>query len=336
MNALRRSTMRLNCLLAVPDPRPRLTASRGRRRGPGPAFVSAFTLHAVCLGALIGTRYNQMPPLPPHETIVELAMTSPELPAADVPPGPQASENPVSQLSTDEAGLATRPEPIEVAAMPSETAPPLPLAKLLVAVDPRSAATPMPTLPDPPLPDASPPAPETPVLETAAVVNPAPRAMEITPPRPQPKPLAPQPRSIGASPHSVARVPRLMATRQDSAAIGESAKTETNTPIAAILPSALSSANPEAALETRIRDAVQAAVRYPAAARMMGVTGRARVLLDYRSGNVGSPMLAQSSGASMLDEAALVAARIARYPSAPPEIEGRLLRLLVWVEFRSG
>ncbi len=313
MNASRRSTMRLNCLLAVPDPHPRLTASRRRRRGPGPAFVSAFTLHAVCLGALMGTRFNQMPPLPPHETIVELAMTSPQLPAAD-----------------------DRPEPIEVVVPPSETAPPLPLAKLLVAVDPTSAATPMPTPPDPPLPDASPPAPETPVRETAAVVNPAPRAMEITPLRPQPKPLAPQPRSMSASPHPIARLPRLMATRQDSAAVRESAKTETDTPIAAVLPSALSSANPEAALETHIRDAVQAAVRYPAAARMMGVTGRARVLLEYRSGNVGSPMLAQSSGASMLDEAALVAARIARYPSAPPAIEGRLLRLLVWVEFRSG
>jgi hypothetical protein len=33
-------------------------------------------------------------------------------------------------------------------------------------------------------------------------------------------------------------------------------------------------------LEARIRDAVQAAVHYPAAARMMGVTRRARVLLE--------------------------------------------------------
>jgi len=60
------------------------------------------------------------------------------------------------------------------------------------------------------------------------------------------------------------------------------------------------------------------------------------VLLDYRNGSVASPMLAQSSGVSMLDEAALAAARAARYPPPPPAIVGRLLRLLVWVDFRSG
>ena len=94
------------------------------------------------------------------------------------------------------------------------------------------------------------------------------------------------------------------------------------------------SADQEAALEAHIREAVQAAVQYPAAARMMGVTGRARMLLNYRSGAVSNPTLTQSSGTPMLDDAALAAARTARYPAAPPEVEGRLLRLLVWVEFR--
>jgi len=96
------------------------------------------------------------------------------------------------------------------------------------------------------------------------------------------------------------------------------------------------STNQEASLEARIRDAVQAAVHYPAAARMMGVTGRARVLLDYHGGSVTRPVLTQSSGAAMLDEAALEAARAAHYPPAPAEIEGRLLRLLVWVKFKPG
>ncbi|WP_428491049.1 energy transducer TonB [Rhodopila sp.] len=92
----------------------------------------------------------------------------------------------------------------------------------------------------------------------------------------------------------------------------------------------------QSALEERIRDAVQAAVHYPAAARMMGVTGRARVRLDYRSGVVDDPSLAQSSGAPMLDHAAISAARTAHYPPPPPELAGRLLRFLVWVEFRSA
>ena len=95
-------------------------------------------------------------------------------------------------------------------------------------------------------------------------------------------------------------------------------------------------ADQEVVLEARIRDAVQAAVRYPAAARMMGVTGRARVQLNYRDGAVDRPSLAQSSGTPMLDRAAISAAQVARYPATPPELTGRLLRLLVWVEFRSG
>ena len=87
-------------------------------------------------------------------------------------------------------------------------------------------------------------------------------------------------------------------------------------------------------LEARIRDAVQAAVRYPAAARMMGVTGRARVRLDYQNGVVDDPSLAQSSGAPMLDHAAISAAQGAHYPPPPPDLAGRLMRFLVWVEFK--
>jgi len=96
------------------------------------------------------------------------------------------------------------------------------------------------------------------------------------------------------------------------------------------------SADAEARLEARIRDAVQAAVTYPSAARMMGLTGRARVLLEYYAGSVDNPTLAQSSGTPMLDSAALAAARGAHYPKPPPDLEGQRLRLLVWVEFKTG
>ncbi len=81
MNASKRSTMRPSCLPAAPDAHPRSIASHSRRCGTGPAFV----LHAVCLGALMEVRYNQMPPLPPQEMVVELAMMSPESPPANPP-----------------------------------------------------------------------------------------------------------------------------------------------------------------------------------------------------------------------------------------------------------
>jgi len=127
--------------------------------------------------------------------------------------------------------------------------------------------------------------------------------------------------------------PRGATVRQDSVASEAPANLAAGMPAA---PAPQRSTNHEASLEARIRDAVQAAVHYPAAARMMGVTGRARVLLDYHGGSVASPVLTQSSGTAMLDDAALAAARVAHYPPAPAEIEGRLLRLLVWVEFRPG
>lgn len=92
----------------------------------------------------------------------------------------------------------------------------------------------------------------------------------------------------------------------------------------------------DGAFEARVREAVQAAVRYPAAARIMGLVGRVRVLLEYRSGALITASLAQSAGTPMLDDAALAAVREARYPAPRLGDDGRLLRLLVWVEFRAG
>jgi len=340
MNASRRSTMRPSCLLVVPDAHPMAPPLRGRGGDIGPAVVSAFALHAACLGALIEFQYSQTPPAPQQETVIELAMLAPPEPVPVMPADPPASAPPAPQLSADEPAVSPPPEPSEIAAAPPETAPPVPLAQLPVADDPTPATTTPATQLDPPPPESSPPAPETRVPEMGAVVAPTSPVVEITQLQPWPKPLAPQPQFVHTSPrpapHSVAIGRGVTATREDSAANGASAKTETNTPPVAPFPSLPALANQEAALEARVRDAVQAAVHYPAAARMMGVTGRARVLLDYRNGSVASPILAQSSGVSMLDEAALAAARAARYPPPPPAIVGRLLRLLVWVEFRSG
>lgn len=147
------------------------------------------------------------------------------------------------------------------------------------------------------------------------------------PPAVRPPPMRPTTQHV---PRMASAVSRSTPAQQDTSA---SAAPPTATPTGVGTPA---SADQEASLEARIHDAVQAAVHYPAAARMMGVTGRARVRFDYRSGAVANPTLAQSSGTPMLDKAALAAARSAHYPQAPAPIEGRLLRLLVWVEFQPG
>jgi protein TonB len=86
-------------------------------------------------------------------------------------------------------------------------------------------------------------------------------------------------------------------------------------------------------LEASIRQSVQNAAVYPAAARMQHREGRARVAFTYSDGAVSSVALAASSGSSMLDAAALDAVRRAFMPRAPSAIGRRMLSLLVWVRF---
>ena len=292
---------------------------RSRRGGAWPAVVAAVALHAACLGALLGLQNIRTAQPAPQEAIVEFAVR-PALEPSPTLPEPAASDpatlGPAAPAVAEAVALPP-PEPAETAAMTPEISQPL------AEAGPAPAETP------PPLPPAAPEqtaAAMPPAVDTA----PAPVLMELTPRRPhsappQPQPIRPQPR-----PHAAA--PRTAGARQDSAANGTSVNLAAATPAVSV-PRA---ADQQATLEARIRDAVQAAVHYPASARMMGITGRARVLLDYRSGGVGGPALTQSSGTPMLDEAALAAARTAHYPPAPAEIEGRLLRLLVWVEFKPG
>jgi protein TonB len=89
----------------------------------------------------------------------------------------------------------------------------------------------------------------------------------------------------------------------------------------------------EETLRDHIRAAVQQAVRCPAAASLMGLSGKAAVAFDYRDGLLlTDAQLTRSAGASTLDSAALGAVRNARYPKPPPEEAGHTLRLLIWVE----
>jgi protein TonB len=90
-------------------------------------------------------------------------------------------------------------------------------------------------------------------------------------------------------------------------------------------------------LTDRIRSAVQAAVRCPPAAQMMGQSGKARIAFDYVDGAIAGPArLARSSGMPILDAAALTAVRTAHYPAAQPGKTTQLLHLLIWVEEACG
>jgi periplasmic protein TonB len=94
-----------------------------------------------------------------------------------------------------------------------------------------------------------------------------------------------------------------------------------------------SDAKPSALFQARLRDAVQAAVRYPNAARIMRLTGHVRLGFAYQDGTISSPHVVQSSGQRMLDDAALAALNSAAFPAPPPELKGHLLNLEIVVTF---
>lgn len=204
--------------------------------------------------------------------------------------------------------LATLPPPEPVAGRPPDETPPEP-AQLPVPAPP---ATPEPVRQVAPEPPISPPQVVSPTAPPP--VQPAPRPAVHHPPaaRPASKP-PPAPVAAASRPES----PAPAATIEAAAATG----------------SATAERQAEDLLRGRIREAIQAASRCPTAARMMGLAGRAGVSFAYRDGAiVGAVQLVRSTGTDLLDAAALAAVREAHYPQATPEVGGRVLRLLIWVE----
>ncbi len=87
------------------------------------------------------------------------------------------------------------------------------------------------------------------------------------------------------------------------------------------------------AWEARVHQAVQNALIYPNAARLMHREGRTRVRFEYGHNAVSSAAVAESSGSSSLDQAALGAVTRAVLPLPPPEIAGQTRSLILWVNF---
>ena len=85
--------------------------------------------------------------------------------------------------------------------------------------------------------------------------------------------------------------------------------------------------------EGALREAIQAAVRYPEAARLMRLQGRTLVRFAFRDGHASAIRVATSSGIPPLDEAAIAAVRNAPYPPTPAALAGRALTFEIWVRF---
>ena len=85
---------------------------------------------------------------------------------------------------------------------------------------------------------------------------------------------------------------------------------------------------------SQVKGAIQAAVRFPGAARMLGETSRVLVRFHLLHGHVRQIEILNKGAMAAFDEAALAAVRNAQIPPPPATLAGKDFQLTVWVEFK--
>ena len=201
---------------------------------------------------------------------------------------------------------------------PAPPPPPVPIE--ITLTQPRPLPKPVLAKPTPPKPPPPKPLPK-PLPKPKPVVHPQPRPH----PLPRPKPIAPpvQPRLQPPPPAPRAALKPAMPVVP---------------PAPAPKPKPLPVHAPDLAtvrlnFEGALREAVQAAVRYPEAARLMHVGGRVLVSFRMLDGKVSDIAVVQSSGIGALDRAARAAVADAPYPPTPTPLAGQAMHFRIWVRF---
>ena len=92
-------------------------------------------------------------------------------------------------------------------------------------------------------------------------------------------------------------------------------------------------AEKEADFAAKLRAAVQAALVYPPAARIMGFHGKARVEFVFKDGVSSQVRIIQSGGSNLIDQAALAAVTNAVAPPLPDSLKGKSKTYQVTVSF---
>lgn len=171
----------------------------------------------------------------------------------------------------------------------------------------------------------APPVPK-PAALPKPVVKPVPRPVPKKVVMPRPAPPKPQPRVV---------VPKLQPLPPSPVA----ARTPPPPPAP---PKPISQPPPPPAPDPQVKDsylgrvkaAIQAAVRYPAAARMMGESGRVKVAFTLRGGAAEHVRVIVPGITAAFSDAALAAVRAAAIPAPPALLAGKNMGLTVWVEFK--
>jgi protein TonB len=239
----------------------------------------------------------------------------------------------VAWVATQTATEAQNIAPMQIAIVAeAPPAPPAPLQPLATPPAPTPPPQSAPSPPPPPAPQPAAPAPPPPVPTLDA--DPTPPPPPLVPPPPVPAPPAPREPVHPRVSRAVRRPPRHeQVPPPEEPALPVTAPQ----PAAAIARPPSAPAAPSAgalsAFETATRKAVQAALAYPAAARIANEEGQARVAFDYCDGRVTNITLVHSSGFPVLDRAALATVAAAHYPSPPAELQHHLVHLSVLVTF---
>jgi periplasmic protein TonB len=177
------------------------------------------------------------------------------------------------------------------------------------------------------------PAPEAPPVEVAPPAQPVPeRTFPEPEPEPGPEPEIPEPPDLrpefdAGAPLGIegpVRLDRSEVEREATGSAGVDAATAGN--VAGM-----------AGFEASVREAISRAQIYPRAALDRGITGSLRLRVRVsREGRVLGAGVVRSSGAVVLDRAALEAARRARVPAAPAGLEGEVFEFEVRLVFALG
>jgi protein TonB len=188
--------------------------------------------------------------------------------------------------------------------------------------------------------EAAKPAPKTVAPPTPKPPKPEPKQKPIPIPktvvRPQPRPVIHKVQPKPVQPPPPMPEPRLVAPPAPAPDTRPAMPVAAPTPPAPPqppAPPAPDAASIKAIFEAELRSAIQAAVRYPQAARMMQLTGKTLVGFDFRDGAVSHLRVVTSSGADLLDHAALDAVRNAPYPTTPKALQGKVMAFTIWVRF---
>ncbi len=171
-----------------------------------------------------------------------------------------------------------------------------------------------------PEPPAKPVTPPTPTAKPKVEETPKPVLQKMTP-KPHPQPTPPQPIEEVLPPSPV-----------PSPVVAAPSVREAPTPP----PPGPPPVDPTAREDylSQVKGAIQAAVHFPEAARMLGEEGRVLVRFHLLHGHVSQIEILKKGAMGAFDEAALAAVRNARIPPPPATLAGKDFQLTVWVEFQ--